>query len=124
MPVVFGNIWQKIGKIIKKKDFFGLLRRVRLTKKGSGRVLIQPIPSKKEAVEMYSTNSHKNFLSFLYTTEVGDEKRPFQHVEKTCSIVMALLFMLFNALYWPWLLRDEDFDYAKFAATQQNQIKF
>ena len=124
MPVVIGNIWQKIGKIIKKKDFFGLLRRVRLTKKGSGRVLIQPIPSKKEAVEMYSTNSHKNFHSFLYTTEVGDEKRPFQHVEKTCSIVMALLFMLFNALYWPWLLRDEDFDYAKFAATQQNQIKF
>ena len=124
MPVVFGNIGQKIGKIIKKKDFFGLLRRVRLIKKGSGRVLIQPIPSKKEAVEMYSTNSHKNFLSFLYTTEVGDEKRPFQHVEKTCSIVMALLFMLFNALYWPWLLRDEDFDYAKFAATQQNQIKF
>lgn len=52
------------------------------------------------------------------------KKRPFQHVEKTCSIVMALLFMLFNALYWPWLLRDEDFDYAKFAATQQNQIKF
>ena len=95
-----------------------------MIKKGSGRVLIQPIPSKKEAVEIYSTNSHKNFLSFLYTTEVGDEKRPFQHVEKTCSIVMALLFMLFNALYWPWLLRDEDFDYAKFAATQQNQIKF
>ena len=129
MPVVFGNIWKKIGKIIKK-NFFGLLGfikklfGVRLAKKASGWVLIQPIPSKKEAVEMYSTNLYQIFLSFLYITEVGDEKRPFQHVEKTCSIVMALLFMLFNALYWPWLLRDEDFDYAKFAATQQNQIKF
>ena len=56
-------------------------------------------------------------------SDATEGKRPFQHVEKTCSIVMALLFMLFNALYWPWLLRDEDFDYAKFSATQQNQLK-
>lgn len=50
-------------------------------------------------------------------------KRPFQHVEKMCSIAMAVLFLLFNALYWPWLLRDEDFDYAKFTATHQDQLK-
>ena len=50
-------------------------------------------------------------------------RRPFQHVEKTCSFVMALLFLLFNAIYWPWLLGDADFDYAKFTATQQQQIK-
>lgn len=50
-------------------------------------------------------------------------KRPFQQVEKTCSVIMALLFVLFNAFYWPWLLRDGDFDYAKFAASQQIQLK-
>ena len=49
--------------------------------------------------------------------------RPLQHVEKTCSFVMAALFLLFNALYWPWLLRDQDFDYAKFSATHQEQLK-
>jgi hypothetical protein len=49
--------------------------------------------------------------------------RPFQNVEKTCSFIMAILFLLFNAMYWPWLLRDEDFDYAKFTATQQHQLK-
>ena len=27
---------------------------------------------------------------------------------------MALLFITFNILYWPWLLSDDDFDYAKF----------
>ena len=27
---------------------------------------------------------------------------------------MAILFLLFNALYWPWLLREGDFDYEKF----------
>ena len=41
-------------------------------------------------------------------------KRPFQNVEKTCSITMAILFIVFNILYWPWLLSDDDFDYAKF----------
>ena len=42
----------------------------------------------------------------------------FQRVEKCCSAIMASLFILFNAMYWPWLLRDEDFDYAKFNALQ------
>ena len=41
-------------------------------------------------------------------------KRPFQKLEKICSLVMALLFITFNILYWPWLLSDDDFDYAKF----------
>ena len=49
-------------------------------------------------------------------------RRPLQHVEKTCSVVMALLFLLFNAIYWPWLLRDQDFDYAKFSATHQESV--
>ena len=49
-------------------------------------------------------------------------RRPLQHVEKTCSFVMAALFLLFNALYWPWLLRDQDFDYAKFSATHQESV--
>ena len=53
----------------------------------------------------------------------SDNRRPLQHVEKTCSFVMAALFLLFNALYWPWLLRDQDFDYAKFSATHQEQLK-
>ena len=47
--------------------------------------------------------------------------RPFQHVEKICSALMAILFLLFNALYWPWLLREGDFDYDKFAQQQQQQ---
>ncbi len=36
---------------------------------------------------------------------------------------MAVLFLLFNTIYWPWLLRDEDFDYAKFSASQHHQLK-
>ena len=42
------------------------------------------------------------------------KSRPFQTVEKICSALMAILFLLFNALYWPWLLREGDFDYEKF----------
>ena len=42
------------------------------------------------------------------------KSRPFQSVEKICSALMAILFLLFNALYWPWLLREGDFDYEKF----------
>jgi hypothetical protein len=42
------------------------------------------------------------------------KKRPFQKVEKICSIAMAILFICFNIVYWPWLLSDDDFDYAKF----------
>ena len=70
----------------------------------------------------YLQSTTKQKIDLITVPEV-DGKRPFQHVEKTCSIIMALLFLLFNALYWPWLLKDEDFDYAKFAATQQNQLK-
>ena len=42
------------------------------------------------------------------------KSRPFQTVEKICSALMAILFLMFNALYWPWLLREGDFDYEKF----------
>ena len=42
------------------------------------------------------------------------KSRPFQTVEKICSALMAILFLLFNALYWPWLLREGEFDYEKF----------
>ena len=72
--------------------------------------------------QQYSTKSRKPPPA-IAPPQVPN-KRPFQHVEKICSLVMALLFLLFNAIYWPWLLRDEDFDYAKFKATQQQQIKF
>ena len=71
----------------------------------------------------YSKNSKKHATPAPAPAPQVPNKRPFQHVEKTCSCVMALLFLLFNAIYWPWLLRDEDFDYAKFTATQQQQIK-
>ena len=52
----------------------------------------------------------------LVTDNVNTLKksRPFQTVEKICSALMAILFLLFNALYWPWLLREGDFDYEKF----------
>ena len=60
---------------------------------------------------------------FASSGVVLPNRRPFQNVEKTCSVIMALLFLLFNAIYWPWLLRDEDFDYAKFSATHQEQLK-
>ena len=38
---------------------------------------------------------------------------PLQHERETdashlISILMALLFCVFNALYWPWLLRYEE----------------
>ena len=49
------------------------------------------------------------------------KSRPFQTVEKICSALMAILFLLFNALYWPWLLREGDFDYEKFAQQQAGQ---
>ena len=42
------------------------------------------------------------------------KSRPFQTVEKVCSTLMASLFLLFNAIYWPWLLREGEFDYEKF----------
>jgi len=71
----------------------------------------------------YSKSSKKHATPAPAPAPQVPNKRPFQHVEKTCSCVMALLFLLFNAIYWPWLLRDEDFDYAKFTATQQQQIK-
>ena len=71
----------------------------------------------------YSKSSKKSHPAPPAAAPQVPNKRPFQHVEKTCSFVMALLFLLFNAIYWPWLLRDEDFDYAKFTATQQQQIK-
>ena len=76
----------------------------------------------KDVVLHYLQSTTKQKIDLITVPEV-DGKRPFQHVEKTCSIIMALLFLLFNALYWPWLLKDEDFDYAKFAATQQSQLK-
>ena len=35
----------------------------------------------------------------------GERETPCCH---SLSILMALLFMVFNALYWPWLLRYEE----------------
>lgn len=49
-------------------------------------------------------------------------KRPFQKVEKMCSIVMAVLFIFFNVLYWPWLMSDDDFDYAKFEVIDHGPV--
>ena len=36
--------------------------------------------------------------------------RPFVAVEKACCLIMAVLFIAFNAIYWPWLLRYEEHD--------------
>jgi hypothetical protein len=61
------------------------------------------------------TNKHQ--CSGHGTENVNTPKaksRPFQYVEKICSALMAILFLLFNALYWPWLLREGEFDYEKF----------
>ena len=59
---------------------------------------------------------HKHQCSGHGTENVNTLKksRPFQTVEKICSALMAILFLLFNALYWPWLLREGEFDYEKF----------
>ena len=71
--------------------------------------------SKRKSVPTVHTQPHQQ-------QQQQTIRRPLQHVEKTCSFVMAALFLLFNALYWPWLLRDQDFDYAKFSATHQESV--
>ena len=39
-----------------------------------------------------------------------------QKVEKTCSIVMAVSFLIFNGIYWPWLFQEDDFDSARYSS--------
>eukprot|EP00095_Tigriopus_kingsejongensis_P007873 snap_masked-scaffold127_size327531-processed-gene-1.4 protein:Tk07873 transcript:snap_masked-scaffold127_size327531-processed-gene-1.4-mRNA-1 annotation:"glycine receptor subunit alpha-2-like" len=50
----------------------------------------------------------------------GSHRSMVQRVEKMCSLFMALSFLLFNGLYWPWLLGDPDFDSAKYSFHSQH----
>ena len=86
-------------------------------------ILLQKASRHQRQCSNFSTN--RNQSAGVGTENVNhfrNASKPFQQVEKICSALMAILFLLFNAFYWPWLLTEGDFDYAKFAAQQQKNL--